>query len=70
MDFDTAAQRSCDNQFQGCSKKANEGGNKGSLTVKGCDDQKGRFDSLFFFVSGCCLFGSLRWLSCLFCVES
>ena len=27
-DFATAAQRSCDQQFQGCQKAANEGGNK------------------------------------------
>lgn len=40
-DFDTASQRSCDNQFQSCSKAANEKGNKGTLTVAGCDTQKG-----------------------------
>lgn len=32
-DFDSAGQRSCDNQFQGCSRKANEGGNKGRFKV-------------------------------------
>ncbi|KAL5380449.1 hypothetical protein DPSP01_007771 [Paraphaeosphaeria sporulosa] len=41
-DFDTAGQRSCDNQFQGCSKKANESGNKGGFKVSDCDDQKGK----------------------------
>ena len=41
-DFAGAAQRSCDNQFQGCSKAANEGGNKG-FTVGECDQQKREF---------------------------
>lgn len=41
-DFNSAAQRSCDNQFQQCSQTANEnGGNKGEFSVSECDTQKG-----------------------------
>lgn len=39
-DFQSAAQRSCDNQFQQCSQAANQQGNKGDLTVQACDQQK------------------------------
>ncbi|KAF1960243.1 hypothetical protein CC80DRAFT_404715 [Byssothecium circinans] len=39
-DFQSAAQRSCDNQFQKCSQAANRGGNKGDLKVQDCDEQK------------------------------
>ncbi|EOA81169.1 uncharacterized protein SETTUDRAFT_64495, partial [Exserohilum turcica Et28A] len=40
--FDSAAQRSCDNQFQGCSTTANKAGGggdgkNGKLTVNQCD---------------------------------
>ncbi|KAF2441406.1 hypothetical protein P171DRAFT_71506 [Karstenula rhodostoma CBS 690.94] len=43
-DFDTAAQRSCDNQSQGCNKQANEAGNgnEGGFKVSDCDEQKGK----------------------------
>lgn len=53
--FDTAAQRSCDNQFKGCSDTANKsggGGDKGKkgkkrqdgsgLSVNDCDEQKNK----------------------------
>ncbi|KAF2635966.1 hypothetical protein P280DRAFT_473387 [Massarina eburnea CBS 473.64] len=39
-DFQSAAQRSCDNQFQNCSNTANAQGNKGGLKVQDCDGQK------------------------------
>ncbi|ORY09395.1 hypothetical protein BCR34DRAFT_487442 [Clohesyomyces aquaticus] len=40
-DFKSAAQRSCDNQSNGCSKAANaNGGSKGGLKVQDCDKQK------------------------------
>ncbi|KAF2467006.1 uncharacterized protein BDR25DRAFT_317235 [Lindgomyces ingoldianus] len=39
-DFKSASQRSCDNQFTGCSQGANQKGNKGSVTVNDCDKQK------------------------------
>ncbi|KAF2178103.1 hypothetical protein K469DRAFT_695742 [Zopfia rhizophila CBS 207.26] len=39
-DFQTAAQRSCDNQFNQCSQAANSQGNKGSVRVQDCDEQK------------------------------
>lgn len=42
-DFDTAAKRTCDVQFDGCQKKANEPGSKGVLSVSDCDAQKGEF---------------------------
>jgi hypothetical protein len=38
-DFQSAAQRSCDNQFQQCSKAANAQGNK-AFKVGDCDTQK------------------------------
>ncbi|KAJ4294454.1 hypothetical protein N0V90_008145 [Kalmusia sp. IMI 367209] len=41
-DFQTAGQRSCDNQFQKCSQAANQGGNKSGFEVKDCDTQKGQ----------------------------
>ncbi|KAL6159000.1 hypothetical protein ACJQWK_07880 [Exserohilum turcicum] len=45
--FDSAAQRSCDNQFQGCSTTANKAGGggdgkNGKLTVNQCDGQKNK----------------------------
>lgn len=40
-DFQTAAQRTCDDQFQKCSQAANEAGNKGAFKVADCDSQKG-----------------------------
>ena len=59
-DFASAAQRSCDEQFQGCQERANamgngngsgnangdqqDGGGEGKLTVNMCDQQKGEFD--------------------------
>jgi hypothetical protein len=43
-DFESAARRSCDNQFQECSQLANEqGGDKGEVSVGECDVQKGEF---------------------------
>lgn len=40
-DFQSAAQRSCDNQFQQCSQQANsQGGDKGAFSVSECDKQK------------------------------
>ncbi|PSN64046.1 hypothetical protein BS50DRAFT_96514 [Corynespora cassiicola Philippines] len=39
-DFESAGQRSCDNQFNECSQRANEQGNKGDFKVEDCDDQK------------------------------
>ncbi|KAF2692266.1 hypothetical protein K458DRAFT_398569 [Lentithecium fluviatile CBS 122367] len=44
-DFASAAQRSCDNQFQKCSQNANSQGNKGDLTVGDCDGQKNECNS-------------------------
>ncbi|KAI4652217.1 uncharacterized protein J4E88_000531 [Alternaria novae-zelandiae] len=52
--FDSAAQRSCDNQFQGCSNTANSNGGgggrgkkgkkrqDGGLSVNDCDEQKNK----------------------------
>lgn len=48
-DFQSAAQRSCDNQFQKCSQAANGQGNKGALTVGDCDTQK---SECFYFGRG------------------
>jgi hypothetical protein len=46
-DFNSAAQRSCDNQFQQCSQTANEnGGNKGAFSVSECDTQKRMLSAL------------------------
>lgn len=42
-DFDSGAQRSCDNQFQKCSQAANEQGNKGGFKVEDCDQQKSEY---------------------------
>ncbi|KAF2117840.1 hypothetical protein BDV96DRAFT_611488 [Lophiotrema nucula] len=41
-DFQTASQRTCDNQANACSQAANAAGNKGDLTVSKCDAQKER----------------------------
>ncbi|KAF1964977.1 hypothetical protein BU23DRAFT_40198 [Bimuria novae-zelandiae CBS 107.79] len=42
-DFDSAAQRSCDNQAQKCKDKANSKGKKGKrLEVGDCDAQRGK----------------------------
>ena len=45
-DFETAAQRSCDEQFQGCSREAHRngggGGKDGGLKVNDCDEQKNK----------------------------
>ncbi|KAF2737333.1 hypothetical protein EJ04DRAFT_574730 [Polyplosphaeria fusca] len=38
--FDSAAQRSCDNQANDCSQAANDEGNKGQFKVGDCDTQK------------------------------
>lgn len=52
-DFDSAGQRSCDNQFQKCSEAANKNKNAG-FSVGDCDGQKGMFfdhlDLYFVFV--------------------
>jgi len=50
-DFESAAQRSCDNQFNKCGQAANGGGNKGGLTVGECDKQKGRCISILYILS-------------------
>lgn len=56
-DFESAAQRSCDNQFNECSQRANEQGNKGDFKVEDCDDQKGRLDLSSFLLC-------LDWADC------
>ncbi|OCK81940.1 hypothetical protein K432DRAFT_325301, partial [Lepidopterella palustris CBS 459.81] len=39
-DFQSAAQRTCDNQANTCSNAANAAGNKGGFTVSDCNTQK------------------------------
>jgi len=51
-DFSSAAQRSCDNQFQECSQAANAGGNEGGLTVGECDGQKSECYLFLFSAEG------------------
>lgn len=46
-DFNSAAQRSCDNQKNKCAQQANSGGNAG-FEVSDCDSQNSEF--LFFLV--------------------
>lgn len=56
-DFQTAAQRSCDNQFQQCSQSANQQGNKGDLKVSDCDTQKSMFECWFWVYDGVLIVG-------------
>jgi len=39
-DFKSAAQRTCDNQFNACANQANAEQNKGGFTVTDCNNQK------------------------------
>jgi hypothetical protein len=63
--FESAAQRSCDNQSQGCQREAND---KKEFTVGECDEQKGRSTcpDLFLFGDG----GGDLYANALVCVKN
>lgn len=46
--FESAGERSCDRQFQGCQDSANSGGGGKGVTVRECEGQKCEFFSLSF----------------------
>ena len=62
-DFQTAADRSCDNQKNNCAELANNGG--GTFEVGECDRQNGGFSPLLLCLCSCLRLGTFYfWGNC------